>query len=458
RAAPVLDVRIEWNVLAHGLVVFADGLEELFRVHALELVCEFLDRVGDDLGDLPDLVLVALQMLHLSVEDLPGELSRLLQHHAAIFGVGVVAEVGAFVDEALAGGVDENGERVRVLLKLIADGEVTELGRVHLPLHGVATGPVPAGARADIHRHADAVARVEARAAHLGEVPAGPEIARAPLGIGFEAAACEYDRFAAQLAFGAIVPDADACDPHPVVEEAKRARAVANLDPALRGGVGEHLDQARSAADRLDGEAAPELEFAFDLEGLPAVDRDEAHAFITHPTEGVEASRHQQLDQIRIGAILRPPRHVVEKLLSGIGAEIGGGDFLVREVRDQCLDVVDAVVNHAHRPRGEAAVAAGFLLRRRLQHQHRGALFLRRQRRAKRRIAGAHDDDIGLRACHFALMPPWTRVSAGHDLPFDAFPAAIDQRLFIRPLTFPAGGAVHADFSSVILSSFGDSR
>src|SRR5262245_17087768 len=36
----------------------------------------------------------------------------------------------------------------------------------------------------------------------------------------------------------------------------------------------------------------------------------------------------------------------------------------------------------------------------------------------------------------FALMPPWTRVSAGHDLPFDAFPAAIDQRLFIRPLDF----------------------
>src|SRR5919204_479782 len=36
RAAPVLDVRIEWNVLTHGLVVFADGLEELLRVHALE--------------------------------------------------------------------------------------------------------------------------------------------------------------------------------------------------------------------------------------------------------------------------------------------------------------------------------------------------------------------------------------------------------------------------------------
>ena len=60
-------------------------------------------RVGGDLGDLADAVFVALQMLHLLVEDLPGELARLLQHHAAVFRVGVVAEVGALVDEALAG-------------------------------------------------------------------------------------------------------------------------------------------------------------------------------------------------------------------------------------------------------------------------------------------------------------------------------------------------------------------
>ena len=292
-------------------------------------MCEFLDRVGDDLGDLPDLVLVALQMLHLLVEDLPGELAGLLQHHAAVFGVGVVAEVGAFVDEALAGGVDQDRERIRVFLELVADREVAELRRVHLPLHRVAAGPVAAGTRADVESHADAVTGIEARAAHLREVPAGPEVAGAPLGIGFEAAAREYDRFAAQLAFGAVVPDANACDPHPVVEEAERARAIANLDAALCGGVGEHLDQARSAADRLDGEAAPELEFAFDLERLPAVDRDEAHAFIAHPTEGVEASCHQQLDQIGIGAILCHPRHVVEKLLSRIRAEIGGGDLLL---------------------------------------------------------------------------------------------------------------------------------
>src|SRR3989442_9249349 len=248
-APTVLDVRIERNVAAHGLIVFGDGLEELLRVYAVELVPEVLDRIGDDLGDLPDLVLVALQMLHLLVEDLPGELAGLLQHHAAVFGVGVVAEVGAFVDEALAGGVDENGERVGGFLKLVADREVAELGGIHLPLHGWAAGPVAAGAPAHVHRHADAVAGVEARAAHLGRVPAGPEIARAPLGVGLEAAACEYDRFAPQLAFHALVPDAHAHHPHAVMDEAERARAVANLDTALGRGISEHLDEAGSAPD-----------------------------------------------------------------------------------------------------------------------------------------------------------------------------------------------------------------
>ena len=158
------------------------------------------------------LVFVALQVLHLLVEDLPGELARLLQHHAAVFGIGVVAEIGALVDEALAGGVDQDGERIGVLLELVADREVAEFRRVHLPLHRVAARPVAARARADVQRHADAVAGVEAGAAHLGEVPAGAEIARAPFGIGLEAAAGEHDRLAAQLAFDAVVPDAHAFD------------------------------------------------------------------------------------------------------------------------------------------------------------------------------------------------------------------------------------------------------
>src|ERR1700686_3709408 len=98
-AAAVLDVRIERHVGFHRGVPFLDGLDEFRRVEAFELLREFLDGVRRHLGDLADLVFVALQVLHLLIEDLPGELARLFQHDAAILGISVIAEIGALVDE-----------------------------------------------------------------------------------------------------------------------------------------------------------------------------------------------------------------------------------------------------------------------------------------------------------------------------------------------------------------------
>src|SRR5258708_12965821 len=97
-----------------------------------------------------------------------------------VFGIGVVAEIVALVDEALALGVDHDAKRVGMLLEIVADREIAEFRRVAVPADGVAARPVAIGHGADIERHADAVAGVEAGAAHLGEVPARPEIARAP--------------------------------------------------------------------------------------------------------------------------------------------------------------------------------------------------------------------------------------------------------------------------------------
>src|SRR5262249_45799764 len=164
------------------------------------------------------------------------------------------------------------------------------LRRVHLPLHRVAAGPVAAGARADVDGHADSVAGVKPRAAHLRQVPAGPEIARTPLRIRLETAAREHDLFAAQLGFDAVVAHAPPAHPHTAIQQAQRARAVANFDPTFGGCAREHLDQTGPAPDRLDGQAAPEFELTFDLEGLAAVDRNEAHALVAHPAERVEAS------------------------------------------------------------------------------------------------------------------------------------------------------------------------
>src|SRR3546814_17883093 len=58
----------------------------------------------------------------------------------------------------------------------------------------MAAGPVPVGRGADIQRHADAVAGVEAAAADLGQFPAGAEVAGPPLRVRLEAAGRQHHR------------------------------------------------------------------------------------------------------------------------------------------------------------------------------------------------------------------------------------------------------------------------
>src|SRR5262249_59873161 len=94
----------------------------------------------------------------------------------------------------------------------------------------------------------------------------------------------------AQVGLDAVGADAHSTHAHTVIEEAKRTRAVANFDSAFGRCVSEHLDQTGTASDRLDGQAAPEFELAFDLEGLTTIDRNEAYALFAHPAERVEAS------------------------------------------------------------------------------------------------------------------------------------------------------------------------
>ena len=140
--------------------------------------------------------------------------------------------------------------------------------------------------------------------------------------------------------------------------------------PAFFASCVSRLDQARPAAHRLDGEAAPELELAADLERLPPPGGGEAHAALSHPLRRGQALLHQDLGEVGIAAVLGQPRHVVEELLLGVGAEVGVRDLLGREVRDQRLQVFRPGVDKAEQARGEARVAAGFLLRRSFQNQY----------------------------------------------------------------------------------------
>ena len=133
-----------------------------------------------------------------------------------------------------------------------------------------------------------------------------------------------------ELAELGAVPVAHARDPDAVVHEAGRARAVADLDAGALRDLGVARDQPRAAAPALDREPAPEPEPAVHLERLAAVHRDEAHALRPEPLHGVEAAAHQDVDQIGVGPVLGHARHVVEELVLGVGAEVGGRDLLGR--------------------------------------------------------------------------------------------------------------------------------
>src|SRR5207244_11086662 len=119
--------------------------------------------------------------------------ARLLDDLAAILHVRVVAHVGALVDEALAVDVDDDADRIRMLLEVVPDLAVAVPGRVVVPLHGVAAASVAPRLGPDVAPHADAVARVIRRAAHAREIPVGAEVARAHLHVGLEAARGEHD-------------------------------------------------------------------------------------------------------------------------------------------------------------------------------------------------------------------------------------------------------------------------
>ena len=340
-------------------------------------------------------------MEHLRIEDLPGELPGLLEDRTAVLRVGEAVEIGALVDEAPAVGVDENAEGIAVLLELVADGELAELGRVPVPAAGVAARPVTEGAGADLEGHAEAIAGVEARAAHLGQLPARTKVARPPLGVGLEAAAGEHDRPRGEITKRSAASYPHAVHAHTVPQERQGPRLEEDLDPTPAGRRRQGLDEPGAAAGGFDGKAAEEFPSSPNLAGLAPVDRHEARPLATEPDHGVEASRDEQLDEGWIGAVLGEAEEVVEVLRARVGAEVGAGDLLFGEIGD-LPEVVDPVEGEAHDAAGEPAVAARLRFRGALEDDHAGAVLARGQGGTERGVAGSHHDDVVLRAIHRA--------------------------------------------------------
>src|SRR5262245_3144622 len=317
RALAVLDVGIEFDVAFDGRVVLLDRLHEAGRIDVLHAVDEFFKTVRADLGRASELVLVAQQRKRLRVEHLPGIASGLLQDGATIFSISVVAEIGAFVDEALAVGVHHQAEWITVA---VAGGgpvvDVAVIARITFPRNSVTTGPLPVGLRADVERHAYPVAGVVAGAAHLRHVPAGAEIARAPFAIGLEPAAGEHNRAGAEDFFSSIGDDADALDALRAAQQRHGARAVADGDAMLGRGLVFRLHQAGAATIGIDDDAAEELELALVVVGLPAVVRQELDPASHQPVHGVRAVLDERLGQIGIDVVLRDATEIVEIVLS----------------------------------------------------------------------------------------------------------------------------------------------
>ena len=134
-------------------------LQKAARIDAFEPLGQGFESVGLLLGDARDAVFLAQEMDDFLVEDLPGEHAGLVQDLAAVFGIGVAVEVEPLVEETLAARIDDDAERVVVLLEAVADIEVAKGRRVQVPGDGVRARPMPGDGGADIERHLQPLAR-----------------------------------------------------------------------------------------------------------------------------------------------------------------------------------------------------------------------------------------------------------------------------------------------------------
>ena len=136
-AAPVLDRGVVLNIGADGGVVFGHGAFQPVGVD-VQHPRQFGNGVGFGGGGLGDPVFVPQQVFHLFVENLEGQALGLGHQGASVGDIGVVAEIGALVQEALAVDIDDEAEGVGMFLEQLGYGAVAEGGGIHVPGHGVA--------------------------------------------------------------------------------------------------------------------------------------------------------------------------------------------------------------------------------------------------------------------------------------------------------------------------------
>src|SRR5690606_25210152 len=214
---------------------------------------------------LADAVFVPEQRDRLLVEDLDRRPIGLTHDLAAELHIGVVPQILALVDEALAVQVDHDHPRVRVLLEIVEHLIVAVRRGRDIPADRVTPRPVAIGPRADLEGHANAVAHIVLGAAHTREIPAGAEIARPHLRAGFETAARQDHGARLDLLEPVRPAHFDAGDAAlPVVQQTHGTGLVAELAAELQHTLDFGLHEAGTAAHGLDVHAAIEVLLAVD--------------------------------------------------------------------------------------------------------------------------------------------------------------------------------------------------
>ena len=180
-----------------------------------------------------------------------------------------------------------------MFLEVITDFKVAIWRCVEIPADGVASGPVAVRHRADIYRHANAVAGIVLRATYFRELPTRAQITGSHLGVGFETTRCQNNGFGCNFTNLAFFLHFDAADFLIVVKERENAGLEKNVDSVLLRNFEFRFNKAGTATPCLDAETAPEFELPVDLESLATVAWLKANAFLLHPLQGRQALGHQ---------------------------------------------------------------------------------------------------------------------------------------------------------------------
>ena len=263
---------------------------------AVELGDQAIERVGFDEMRIVELVLAVEEMIDLGVEDLPRQMVRLLQHGPAELGVGIVAEVLAFVDEPLALRVDHDAEEVAdlaIVLPLeVGQVEIAVVRRMQVHGRGVTALVEPVALGAELERHLQALAGVVGRSTHFGLGPVLADEAGPQLGIGFEAAAAEDDGTGLQvLGLACRVLGPNTGDPSVLDDQVDGAAVVADLTAQPGEGLELRIDEPHTLVPGGKRQPAPEDVLAVLLERLPRIDRLELHFVRGKPADDIVALR-----------------------------------------------------------------------------------------------------------------------------------------------------------------------